>query len=193
MNEQKILKALYATVNQLEYQLAQLGDDLAFQVRPGGGLEIVHRSRDDRSAEPTKVVAQLRGADPLLWQAERPEGGLVLGMPYGEAEPRCVRSGRELPRGAPVDLYFRGQPIDVEHAYSISPHLVLLHGLATTFDALLLELWLRMPRAVRQTSEDEDGSAPENPIAAQVRDWFRELGLTDREPLPKTDDIPEEN
>lgn len=43
MSEEKTLKALYATVNQLEYQLAQLG------------------------------------ADPLLWQIERPEGGLVLG------------------------------------------------------------------------------------------------------------------
>ncbi len=147
MPETSRLKVVQDLLSQAEHQLAELGPDLQFLITPEGGVQIVRRTRDGLPAEPRRVIVELLGCDPLLWQAERPEGNVTLGMPYLDAEPRCSLSRRRLERGAAIDLYHRGRPLAPERAADLSPRLALVRGLIIALGDLLAELETLVPRA----------------------------------------------
>ena len=148
------VQAVQAAISQAELELSRLGDRLQFLVTPEGGLQIARRSRTGLPERPTRVVARIAGADPMLWQAERPEGDVTLGMPYIDAEPRCVLSRRRLPRGAPVDLYHRGRPLAADRAAQLAPRLAMVRGLLVALGALLTELESLIPRTGEQPAAD---------------------------------------
>ncbi len=199
MPEAKHLNALHSALNQAEYALARLGDDLQFLIKPEGGLAAVRRGRDDRPTEPGEIVAELAGTDPLMWRAERPEGPLTLGLPYREPAPRCALSGRFLPRGLAVDLYYRGRPVGAGEAYALSPRLTFVHGLVTSTAALLFELWKRMPKLAERGVDPAEGSGSGPRVAlwselvARIREILHDQACAAREPAPKASDVPEEN
>ncbi len=207
MPDAKTLKNLHAAIEQAEYALTQLGDDLLFQVKPEGGLEIVRRGPDGLPAEPEAMVADLAGADSLLWQAARPEGAITLGRPYVDPQPRCALSGRPLSRGAPVELYYQGRPVDTESALAFSPRLVYLQGMTYFLSALLYELRADPPPSGEAAKADEARAAAGAAkvlladFLAQLRALAKGAGRKDdpaaplrwEDPDPKPDDVPEEN
>ncbi len=202
MPNTKTLKSLHAAVEQAEYALAQAGDDLLFQVKPEGGLEIVRRGQGGLPGEPVELVANLAGADPLLWQAARPEGAITLGRPYKDPQPRCTLSGLALRGGAPVELYYRGRPVAAERALALSPRLVYLQAMTYFFSALLYELRAHLPPRGEVGEADKVGEAGEA-VGATVRTlWDDFLGrlqalskdaAREGDPCPKPGDVPEEN
>ncbi len=144
MTQDAAVKALHTAVTQLEFALAQLGDGLQFLVKVEGGLEIVRRGEDGLPTRPKEVVAELAGADPLLWQAERPEGDVTLGPAYSEKAPRCALTGQFLSRNGLVELYYRGRPVDPVAVFARAPQLTLLHSFVTTLNSLAAEIWQRV-------------------------------------------------
>ncbi len=197
MPDAKTLKTLHAAIEHAEYALTKLGDDLLFQVKPEGGLEIVRRGPDG----PT--VADLAGTDSLLWQAARPEGAITLGRPYEDPQPRCALSGRPLSRGAPVELYYRGRPVDTESALAFSPRLVYLQAMTYFLSALLYELRADPPPSGEAGEAAAAGAAKVllADFLAQLRALAKSAGRKDdpaaplrwEDPDPKPDDVPEEN
>ncbi len=156
------LQTIQNLLDQAQDELAQLGDGLQFLVTPEGGVQIVRRDRDGLPAEPKRVIAELRGCDPLLWQAERPEGNVTLGMPYLDVEPRCSLSRRRLERGAAIDLYHRGRPLAPDRAADLAPRLALVRGLVGALGDMLAELETLVPRA---------GEAPPVEAGDAFRRW----------------------
>ncbi len=193
MPETSRLKVVQDLLSQAEHQLAKLGPDLQFLITPEGGVQIVRRTRDGLPAEPRRVIADLRGCDPLLWQAERPEGDVTLGMPYLDAEPRCSLSRRRLERGAAIDLYHRGRPLAPERAADLAPRLALVRGLIIALGDLLAELETLVPRSA-EAPPVEAGDAFRRwemvwrETASRVRNLRQRAGG-----LPEPPTIPDEN
>jgi hypothetical protein len=109
-----------------------------------------------------------------------------------------VLSGELLPTDAPVDLYYRGQPVAVERAFEISPRLVYLRNITYFVDALLYELWSNLP----PDSDVDPASKKARATAAVATLWFSLLGRLREavsareaggEPEADSDDVPEEN
>ncbi len=144
MPQDAAVKALHSAVTQLEFALAQLGDGLQFLVKVEGGLEIVRRGEDGLPNRPKDVVAELAGADPLLWQAERPEGDVTLGPAYTDPAPRCALTGQFLSRNGLVELYYRGRPVDPVAVFPRAPQLTLLQSFVSTLNSLAAEIWQRV-------------------------------------------------
>ena len=141
------LRSIQNLLDQAQHELGRIGPDLQFLITPEGGVQIVRRGRDGLPAEPKRVVALLKGCDPLLWQAEHPEGNVTLGMPYLDVEPRCTLSHRRLERGAAIDLYYRGRPLAPDRATDLAPRLALVRGLVVALGSMLAELETLVPRA----------------------------------------------
>ncbi len=141
------LQTIQSILNQAERELAGLGAGLQFVITPEGIVEIVRRASSGLPAEPKRLIAQLRGCDPMMWQADRPEGAVTLGMPYVDAEPRCTLSRGRLERGAAVDLYYRGRPLAPERAADLAPRLAMIRGLIAALGGLLAELETLAPHA----------------------------------------------
>ena len=156
MLDASILQAIQESLNRAEHQLGRIAPDLQFLITPEGVLQIVRRDRDGLPAKPARALAELKGCDPLLWQAERPEGDVTLGMPYLDVEPRCALSRRHLERGAAVDLYHRGRPLSPDRAAELAPRLALVRGLVVALGGLLAELETLVPRAGDTPTEAGD-------------------------------------
>ncbi len=168
MTDANHLQTIQNLLDQVQHELAQLGPGLQFLVTPEGAVQIVRRDRDGLPAEPKRVIAELKGCDPLLWQAEHPEGNVTLGMPYLDVEPRCTLSRRRLERGAAVDLYHRGRPLAPDRAADLAPRLALVRGLVVALGDMLAELEILVPRT---------GDAP----AVEPGDAFRRWEVAWRE------------
>lgn len=66
------IQAIHRTLEEAEYQLSQLGEQLQFLVSPEGDVEIVRRGKSGQTVRPKIVIAQLKGCDPLLWRTDPP-------------------------------------------------------------------------------------------------------------------------
>lgn len=121
-------RPLQSALTKAEAALQACGRDLQLLVTTDAGLEVVRRKATGEMVEPKVVVARLEGCDPLLWQPEQAGGAVMLGAPYREAEPRCVLSGQPLQRRAPLELYYRGQPVSPERALELAPLLVFVRA-----------------------------------------------------------------
>ncbi|MEM7586846.1 MAG: hypothetical protein AAF560_25880 [Acidobacteriota bacterium] len=180
MSQDAAVKALHAAITQLEYALAQLGDGLQFLVKVEGGLEIVRRGEDGLPTRPKDVVAELAGADPLLWQAERPEGDVLLGPGYGDQKLRCALSGQFLSRSGPVELYYRGRPVDPATVFPRAPVLTLLQSFATSLNILATEVWQRVSRGDLFAETD----LMMRDVVIRLRHFLSQLELDEEEPTP---------
>ncbi len=147
MTDANRLQTIQDLLDQAQHELGRLGRDLQFLVTPEGHVEIARRAPGGLPAKPKRVIAELRGCDPLLWQVEHPEGDVTLGMPYLDVEPRCTLSRRRLERGAAIDLYYRGRPLAPERAADLAPRLALVRGLIAALGDMLAELETLVPRA----------------------------------------------
>lgn len=150
------IRAVQAALNRAEAALQDLGPGLQFLLTPEGGVEIARRGEAGEAGEagePKNVVARLGGCDPLLWQAERPEGPVSLGLAYRQPRPRCALSGETLQAGAPLELYHRGRPVSPGQAARIAPLLALVRGTVAAAASVIEELHA----AAAQVSETDNG------------------------------------
>ncbi len=132
---------LQTALNQAETALQICGPGLQLQIAPNGDVELVRRTGGPPTA-PQEPIARLIGCDPLLWRRgpDVHAPTITLGPRYPHPRPRCVLSGVVLTDGAPLELYYRGQPVSVERAMEMAPLLVLVRNAVLAASSELAEL-----------------------------------------------------